>query len=52
MTGFDGDEDTPHIIVQESIEDDEEIDDLSKDRSYMLSYIISKHKDPESTGNF
>jgi hypothetical protein len=38
--------------VQEGNEDEDQIDVLSKDRSYMLSYIISKHKDPESTGNF
>ena len=40
------------MIVQEGNEDEDQIDVLNKDRSYMLSYIISKHKDPESTGNF
>jgi len=41
------------VIIQDTNEDEEEhIDVLAKDRSYMLSYIVSKHKDPESTGNF
>ena len=38
--------------MQEGNDDEDQIDVLSKDRSHMLSYIISKHKDPESTGNF
>ena len=38
--------------MQEGNDDEDQIDVLSKDKSYMLSYIISKHKDPESTGNF
>ena len=50
--GFEGDEDTPQIIVQEGNDEDDQIDVLSKDKSYMLSYIISKQKDPDSTGNF
>ena len=40
----DGDEETPEIIVEEG-NDDEDVDKinvLSKDRSYMLSYIIQK----------
>ena len=47
-------EDAPHFIVQEGQDDEEEdqINVLSKDRSYMLSYIIQKQKDEQATGNF
>jgi hypothetical protein len=51
---FDGDEEQPQIVVEEG--NGEDIDDavnvVSKDRSYMLSYIIQKQKDEEATGNF
>jgi len=40
-TTFEGDEDTPQVIVQED-DEAEHINVLNNDRSYMLSYIIQK----------
>ena len=56
-TPIDGEEESPEIIVEEGNDDVDHINVLSKDRSYMLSYIIQKQKDdtPEggsSTENF
>ena len=47
--------DTPQIIVQDSNDDEDEqhINVLNNDRSYMMSYIIKKQKgDTEESGNF
>lgn len=53
-SGFEGDEDTPQMIVQEGQDDESEdhINVLNKDRSYMLSYIISKQKDEGTQETF